>query len=86
MAPEQPATIDRILVVQILSNLQFFTKVPKSRILPQYQFLLHLVFLTFKENMLQFLSIKSWIDQAALTQHHIFYLSITAEVASAKRG
>ena len=30
MAPEQPTTTDRILVAQILSNLQFFTKVPKS--------------------------------------------------------
>ena len=32
--------------------------------------------------MLQFLSIKSWIDQAALLQHHISYLLMTAEVAS----
>ena len=32
MAPEQPiaTTIDRILVEQILNNLQSFTKVPKS--------------------------------------------------------
>ena len=32
--------------------------------------------------MLQFLPVKSRIDQAALTQHHIFYLLIAAEVAS----
>ena len=30
MAQEQPTTIDLILVEQILSNLQSFTKVPKS--------------------------------------------------------
>ena len=39
-------------------------------------------FITFKTKMLQFLSVKSWIDQAALTQHHIFYLLMTAKVAS----
>ena len=42
--------------------------------------LLHLVFFTFKEKMLQFLSIKSWIGQAA--QHHTFYLLMPDEVAS----
>ena len=31
-------------------------------------------FFTFKEKMLEVLFLKSWIDQAALTQHHIFYL------------
>ena len=33
MAPEQPTTIDLILVLQILSNLQSFNKVPKSETL-----------------------------------------------------
>ena len=37
MAPEQPTTINPILVEQILSNLQSFTKVPKSGTLSQYQ-------------------------------------------------
>ena len=44
MAPEQPTTIDRILVEQILNNLQSCTKVPRSGTLSQYQLLLHLVF------------------------------------------
>ena len=49
MAPEQPTTI-RILVEQILSNLQSFTKVPKSGTLSQYQLRLHLKrFFTFKK-------------------------------------
>ena len=76
MAPEQLTTIDHILVAQILSNLQSFTKVPKSITSSSS-------FLTFKEKMLQFLSVKWWIDQAALTQHiNIFYLLMRAEVAS----
>ena len=37
MAPEQPTTIDLILVEQILSNLQSFTKVPKTGTLSQYR-------------------------------------------------
>ena len=73
MAPERPAAIDRILVAQILSNLQSFTKVPKSGTLSQYQLLLHLVF-----SPLKFLFVKSWIGHAALTQGHIFYLLMTA--------
>ena len=36
MAPEQPTTIDRIVVAQILSNLHSFTKVPKYETLSQY--------------------------------------------------
>ena len=34
----QPTAINLILVEQILSNLQSFTKVPKSGTLSQYQF------------------------------------------------
>ena len=45
--------IDFILVEQILSNLQSFTKVPKSGILSQYQLLLY----NFKTKMLPFLMI-----------------------------
>ena len=37
MSPEQPTIIDLILVERILSNLQSFTKVPKSGTLSQYQ-------------------------------------------------
>ena len=36
----------------------------------------------FKKKKLQFLSIKSYFDRAALMQHHIFYLLMTAKVAS----
>ena len=40
MAPEQPTTIDLILVEQILpiSNLQPFTKAPKSGTLPNINY------------------------------------------------
>ena len=48
--------------------LQSFTKVPKSGTLSQYQLLLHLVFFFFT---FKFLSIISWIEQAALT-HFLF--------------
>ena len=41
MALEQPTVIDRILVVPILSNLQFSTKVPKFGILSQHQLPAH---------------------------------------------
>ena len=72
MAPEQPTTIDLILVERILSNLQSFTKVPKFGTLPQYQLLLYLAFLPLiKTKMLQVLSVKSRIEQAAL-MHFLF--------------
>ena len=48
-----------ILVAQILSNLQSFTKVPKSGTLSQYQLLLHIVFSPLRKKMLEFLFIKS---------------------------
>jgi len=44
MSPERLAAIDRILVAQILSNLQSFTKVPKSGTPSLYQLLRHPVF------------------------------------------
>ena len=47
MALEQPAVIDRILAVQILSNLQFSTKVQKFGILSQYQLPVYQAFLAF---------------------------------------
>ena len=62
MAPEQPITIDHILVAQILSSLQSFTKVPKSGTLSQYQLLFRLVFSPLRKEMLHFLSVKSRID------------------------
>ena len=55
--PEQPTTIDLILVEQILRNLQSFTKVAKSGILSQYQLFLHLGFSPLRQKC--FLSIKS---------------------------
>ena len=58
MAPERLAAIDRILVAQILSNLQSFTKVPKSGTPSLYQLPHHPV-LTFKTKMLEFLLKKS---------------------------
>ena len=40
MAPEQPTTINLIIVEQVLSNLQSFTKVPKSGTLSQINYFL----------------------------------------------
>ena len=54
MAPEQPTTIDRILVEQSLSNLQSFTKVPKSGTLSQYELHLHLVFSPLRQKSCSF--------------------------------
>ena len=64
MAPEQPTTIDLILLEQTLSNLQSFTKVPKSGTLSHYQLLLHPVSLPLRQKC----AIKSWIEEAALTR------------------
>ena len=62
------ANHDRILVAQILiSNLQSFTKAPISGTLSQISITSSSNFFTFKVKMLQFLSVKSWIDQAAFT-------------------
>ena len=81
MAPGQATTIDRILVEQILSNFTVLYQGPKIWNSLPISITSSSTFFTFKKKMLQFLSIKSWIDQAALTQHHIFYLLMTAEVA-----
>ena len=55
MALEQPTVIDRILVVPILSNLQFSTKVPKFGILSQHQLPAHLASLALRKKILEFL-------------------------------
>ena len=73
MTPERQTDINRILVAQFLSNLQSFTKVQKSGTLSQYQLLLQLVFSPLRKNV-GVLFVKSCIGQAALTQHHIFYI------------
>lgn len=54
MALEQPAVIDRILAVQILSNLQFSTKVQKFGILSQYQLPVYEAFLALRKRCLSF--------------------------------
>ena len=48
------ANLDLILVEQILSNLQPFTKVPKSGTLTQYQLLLHLIFSPLRQKCFSF--------------------------------
>ena len=81
MAPEQLTTIDCTLFAQILSNTVLYQGPKIWNFLP-ISTTSSSSFLTCKEKMLEFLSVKSWIDQAALTQYHIFYLLMTAEVAS----
>ena len=73
MAPERPATIDRILVVQILSNLQSFTKVPKYGTLSQYQLLLHLVFSPLRKNVGVFIGkIMNWPSRTYAAPHFLY--------------
>ena len=50
MALEQPAIIDRTLVVQILSNSKFSTKVPNFRILSRQLLLVYKAFLDLRKS------------------------------------
>ena len=72
MAPEQPTTMDRILVAQILSNLESFTKVPKSGTLSQYQLLVHLVFSPLRKNVAVFIcKIMNWPSRTYAVQYFL---------------
>ena len=65
MALEQPAIIDLILVVQILSNLQFSTKVLKFGILSKYQLPVFQSFLALRKNVRVFTkTILNWPSRA----------------------
>ena len=52
MIQEYPIVIDHIIVVLILNNLQYFTKVLKFEILSQYRSLVSVAFLLLKERCL----------------------------------
>ena len=84
MAPERLAAIDRILVAQILSNLQSFTKVPKSGTPSLYHLLHHPVFSPLRQKCWSFYLKNQNLELAMPSlRSSLFFLLLTiTEVAS----
>ena len=81
MVPEQLVITERICALQILSNLQFFTKVLKFGTLFLFQSLVRQT-LVLRRKCKSFYLNNPWIGLAAHSQHFFFTLFINvSEVA-----
>ena len=82
MVPEQLVIIERICALQILSNLQFFTKVLKFGTLFLFQSLVRQTFLVLRRKCKSFYLNNHWIGLAAHSQHFFFISFINVREAA----